>query len=74
MNSKPIIIVCGEPNSIFSEILVKAVKKYNNTKPLIIIGSYNLINSQLESLNLKLKLNLVTLEKNFSKNLKIFTN
>ncbi len=71
MNSKPIIIVCGEPNSIFSEILVKAVKKYNNTKPLIIIGSYNLINSQLESLNLKLKLNLVTLEKNFSKNLKI---
>ena len=26
MNSKPIIIVCGEPNSIFSELLAKSLK------------------------------------------------
>lgn len=71
MSSKPIIIVCGEPNSIFSEILVKAVKKYKNTKPIVIVGSYNLINSQLDKLNLKLKLNLVLLKKKFLKNLKI---
>ena len=29
MNKKPILIVAGEPNSIFSEILVKSFKIYN---------------------------------------------
>ena len=56
MNSKPIIIVCGEPNSIFSELLAKSFKKYQSKKPIILIGSYNLICLQLKKLKFKLKL------------------
>ena len=39
--TKPIIIISGEPNSIFSEILVKSFKSYKNKKPIILIGSYH---------------------------------
>ena len=36
MNTKPILIIAGEPYSVFSEILYKAIKKYNPKRPLII--------------------------------------
>ena len=72
MNSKPIIIVCGEPNSVFSELLIKSFKKYKSRKPIIIIGSYNLLQDQFKTLKLKAKLNLVNFQKkdfdNFDKN------
>ena len=47
---KPLIIVLGEPNSVFIEILVKVLNK-NSTKkkinyPIILIGSKNLILSK----------------------------
>ena len=29
MSSKPIIIVCGEPQSVFFEIFLKTIKKLN---------------------------------------------
>ena len=38
MKSKPILIVAGEPNSIFLEIFFKAIKK-NNKNPLLLIAS-----------------------------------
>ena len=41
MIKKPIIIIWGEPNSVFSEILIKALRKYKNKKPIIFIGSEN---------------------------------
>tara|TARA_Y100000992_G_C21269825_1_gene496039 strand:- start:1107 stop:2078 length:972 start_codon:yes stop_codon:yes gene_type:complete len=69
MNNKPIIIVCGEPNSIFSEIIVKSFKRYNASKPIILIGSYNLIMSQTKKINLKIKLNVINLKNNFFTNL-----
>jgi len=55
---KPLIIVLGEPNSVFIEILVKVLNK-NSTKkkinyPIILIGSKNLILSQLKFLKKKL--------------------
>ena len=54
-NNKPVIIVLGEPNSIFVEILSKVIGKKSIQKivkyPLIIIGSKNLILSQLKILN-----------------------
>ena len=59
MNSKPILIVCGEPNSVFSELLVKSFKKYRSKKPILLIGSCNLINSQLKKLGLRLKMNQI---------------
>ena len=70
MSFKPILIVCGEPNSIFSELLAKSFKKYKSVKPIILIGSLNLFNSQLKKLNLKLNLNLILLRSNYLKNIK----
>ncbi len=52
--NKPIIIVLGEPNSVFSEILAKELNKKTTKKiiknPLILIGSKKLIYSQLKLL------------------------
>ena len=56
---KPILIVCGEPNSIFSEILIKAFKKYKNKNPIILIGSINLLKKQLQKLNFNNNLNQI---------------
>ena len=39
MNSKYILIVSGEPNSIFSEVLFKALKKEKFKNPSIILKS-----------------------------------
>ena len=70
MNFKPILIVCGEPNSIFSELLVKSFRKYKSKRPIVLVGSIDLINSQLQKLGLKLKLNLIFLKSNYLNNLK----
>ena len=59
MNFKPIIIICGEPNSIFSEILIKSFKRYKFKKPIVLIGSYKLISLQLKKLKLKWKINKI---------------
>lgn len=64
MNYKPILIICGEPNSIFSEILIKSLKIYKSKKPIILIGSLKLLNAQFMKLGLKLKLNQLNLKKN----------
>mgnify|MGYP002622687265 CR=1 FL=1 len=50
MKNKPIIIIAGEPYSIFSEILIKSLKKYSVKKPIIIIGSFDLIKNQINKL------------------------
>ena len=56
---KPIIIVAGEPNSIFSEIFFKSLdyKKFNS--PIILIGSKNLIELQMKKLNVQKKIRLI---------------
>lgn len=68
---KPIIIVSGEPNSIFSEILTKAFNSYKSSKPLILICSYNLLTRQIKKLKIKLDLNLI---KSNPKNFKNLSN
>ena len=60
---KPILIICGEPNSIFSEIIIKSSNKYRSKNPIILIGSYKLISSQIQKLKLKNTLNKVNFEK-----------
>ncbi len=67
---KPILIICGEPNSIFSEIIVKAFNKYKNKNPIVLIGSYDLIVKQLKILKSSTKLNSISFEKNFFVNIK----
>ena len=60
MNSNIILIVLGEPNSIFSEILFKYFKskkfKMNNNR-VILIGSKELIEKQMKQLKYRLYLN-----------------
>ena len=68
MNSKPIIIICGEPNSVFSELLAKSLKKFKNKKPIILLGSYSLIQLQLKKLRHKIKLKRIELKNNLLKN------
>ena len=67
MNKKPILIICGEPNSVFSEILIKSLKKFKSKKPIILIGSHNLMLSQLKKMKIKTKFNLVKLNSNLFK-------
>ena len=58
MNSKPIVIVPGEPNSIFLEIFFKSFKyKYNS--PLILIVSKDLLIQQMNELGFNYKINLI---------------
>ena len=57
MNYKPIIIVAGEPNSIFFELFFKAIKKKINS-PIILIASKKLIINQAKILKTKINLNI----------------
>ncbi len=70
MSSKPIIIVCGEPNSVFSELLAKSLKKYKSKKPIIIIGSFDLINLQLKRLRLNINLHKINFREKLIENIK----
>ena len=68
--NKPILVVAGEPYSVFSEILFKLYKRYKLKNPLIIIASYKLFKKQMKLLNYKVPFNIIN--KNFSnKDLKI---
>jgi len=53
MNIKPIIIVWGEPNSIFSEIFLKSIKKFRLKRPIILIGCKKLFFNQLKMIKIK---------------------
>ena len=62
MINKPIIIVSGEPYSVFLEIFFKILKsnflsKYK--KPLILIASKNLVEMQMKKMNFVFKINLI---------------
>jgi 4-hydroxythreonine-4-phosphate dehydrogenase len=64
MNYKPIIVVAGEPNSIFSEIFFKAKKNKVIKNPIILIASKKLIIRQMKNLKFNYKINLIDHEKN----------
>ena len=50
MNYKPIIIVAGEPFSVFIEIFFKSLKKNKFKHPMILIVSKNLMMSQMKKI------------------------
>ena len=56
---KPIIIVAGEPNSIFSEIFFKSLKLKKFKSPIILIASQKIIKLQMRKLNIKIKIRLI---------------
>lgn len=59
MNYSPILIVAGEPNSIFFEIFFKIIKKKNIKSPIIIVSSKKLITLQMKKLGFNKKINLL---------------
>ena len=63
MKNKSIVIICGDPESTFNEILIKTLKNkvLRNVKfPVIIIGSKKLLENEIK--NFKIKLNLQKFE------------
>ena len=56
---KPIIVVAGEPNSIFSEIFFKSLKSKHFKSPIILIASQKLIELQMKKLNINKKIRLI---------------
>ena len=58
MNYKPIIIVAGEPNSIFFELFFKVIKKKIKS-PIILIASKKLITKQAKILKNKISYNII---------------
>lgn len=59
MKNKPLLIVLGEPNSIFSEILFKTYKKkiiQKFNRPIVIIGSENLLKLQMKFFKYSIKI------------------
>jgi len=60
MNFKhSILIVAGEPNSVFLEIFFKTLKKIKIKNPLILIGSHKVLRLQMKKLNFKKKINVL---------------
>ena len=65
MSCNPIIIVAGEPNSIFLEIFFKSLKFKKYKSPLIIVCSKKLLQGQMKKLKFNYKINIV--DKDFAK-------
>ena len=66
MRNKPIIVVAGEPYSIFFEIFFKSLKKKSIRSignPIILVASKNLLIKQMNALKYKFILNEITFEK-----------
>ena len=57
MSKQPIIIVSGEPNSVFLEIFFKSLKHNTYKSPLIIVASKKLLQEQMKRLDFTFKIN-----------------
>ncbi len=63
MSYKPILIVSGEPNSVFLEIFFKVIKLKNFKSPIILISSENILKKQMKKLKFKKKIKLLNYKK-----------
>ena len=61
MKIKPIILISGEPNSIFFEIFFKSIKLKKYKSPLILICCKNILITQMKKNKFKKKLNILEL-------------
>ena len=59
MKNKPIVLVAGDPKSIFFEILFKSQKLYKAKSPLILIASKKILKLQMKKYKFKKKINLL---------------
>ena len=62
MNYKPIIIIAGEPNSIFLEIFFKSISFNKFKSPIILIASKKLLILQMKKLKFKKKIKCLSLK------------
>ena len=58
--SSPIIVVAGEPNSIFLEIFFKSYKRKIKT-PIVLIASYELLKLQMKKLKFQKRINILNI-------------
>ncbi len=70
MKNKPIVIICGDPESTFNEILIKSLKneifkKLNN--PIIIFCSKRLFQNELKNLKTKIDFQMFDDKSSFNK-------
>ena len=59
MNYNPILIVTGEPNSIFLEIFFKSLKYKKFKNPLILICSHKILKFQMKKLRFKKDIKII---------------
>ena len=67
--NKSIIIVAGEPNSIFLEIYFKSIKKIKLKRPLILIASHRLVKLQMSKLKYNKKIRILDIKNIFESKL-----
>ena len=70
MQYKPILIVSGEPNSIFFEIFFKVIRKKIKS-PIILIASKKIIKKQAKILKSKINFNIINQSEIFDKKKKL---
>ena len=63
MNIKPILLVAGEPNSVFLEIFFKVHKRNKFKSPLILIASKKVLSLQMKKLNFNKKIRFLNPQK-----------
>ena len=61
-NFNPIIVVAGEPKSVFLELYIKNLNKFKKS-PLILIASQKLLIDQMKLIKIKKKINILKLKK-----------
>jgi len=59
MNFKPILIMHGEPNSVFLEIFFKSIKFKKFKSPLIMVCSQKIIKFQMQKLKFNKEINII---------------
>ena len=62
MKTNPIIIVAGEPKSIFFEIFLKAIKSQKFKSPIILIGSHEILQNNMSKLKFNKKINFLNIK------------
>jgi 4-hydroxythreonine-4-phosphate dehydrogenase len=63
MSFNPILIVSGEPNSVFLELFFKIINHNIIKSPIILISSKKLLNLQMRELGFKYKIKLLNVSK-----------
>lgn len=63
MKNKPILLVAGEPNSIFLEVLFKTLYTNNFVSPIVLICSKYILESQMKYFKYKFKIRYLEMSK-----------